>query len=557
MFITLVSGVFAQWEEAAAYICGDGSVEEMEEFEIERFAAMHDRPLDLNAASGSRLLSSGLLSAFQVNELIEYRRTTGDVLSYTELALVPGFQEELAEALKHFTVLRTSRAPGQQEDMRLRQSLTLRGMARMDGSISEEEVRPEAAGGLKYAAELGERAAWYWSSRTTYDSPSFGPGTISAALYWKRRPGKVIAGDFAARFGQGLVQWSGFSLSSYSNAQSFRRNASGLSPTGAYSSTLKGVAADCTFGRWTMSAALPIGFAGRDGVQISPMVNATWTSAYATVGMSGKWSAEDGCGTMSVDFHAGLPDISTFGEFASKLCTIGATVPVAAIAGAIWKPVYGTSVCILGRYYSPDFKKDWSGAAAGFENGWLTATADISYNIARDMHQYKFILKAGHPFTLGVITASPSVRASWRYRPEGSPPSRLDIRADISAEYGNWALSGRYNYLCSREHSWLWYAEPGYSGGKIKSYLRFTLFCIDNWDDRIYVYERDAPGSFNVPSYYGRGYALSFVGSVKLPYWRKIRSQSLNIRISRISYKWNLTPKPSRFEIRLQYGIGI
>jgi len=28
---------------------------------------------------------------------------------------------------------------------------------------------------------------------------------------------------------------------------------------------------------------------------------------------------------------------------------------------------------------------------------------------------------------------------------------------------------------------------------------------VDNWDDRIYVYERNAPGNYSVPAYYGRG----------------------------------------------------
>ena len=38
----------------------------------------------------------------------------------------------------------------------------------------------------------------------------------------------------------------------------------------------------------------------------------------------------------------------------------------------------------------------------------------------------------------------------------------------------------------------------------------------DNWNDRIYCYERDAPGSFNIPAYYGRGWAASLVGRLKL-----------------------------------------
>ena len=47
--------------------------------------------------------------------------------------------------------------------------------------------------------------------------------------------------------------------------------------------------------------------------------------------------------------------------------------------------------------------------------------------------------------------------------------------------------------------------EAGYRQETVAVYLRYGVYRIDEWDDRIYVYERDAPGNFNVPAYYGRG----------------------------------------------------
>ena len=71
---------------------------------------------------------------------------------------------------------------------------------------------------------------------------------------------------------------------------------------------------------------------------------------------------------------------------------------------------------------------------------------------------------------------------------------------------------------------------------------------MDNWDDRIYVYERDAPGSFTVPARYGRGWDASLFLS-----WQPARRHTLWLRLETVQYPWNLTKKESRTEVRLNY----
>ena len=79
------------------------------------------------------------------------------------------------------------------------------------------------------------------------------------------------------------------------------------------------------------------------------------------------------------------------------------------------------------------------------------------------------------------------------------------------------------------------------------------MFRIDNWDDRIYSYERDAPGNFNVPAYYGRGYSLSAVASSKFVLGRTpFRSMKLYFRAGAVGYPFMDEPKPSRTEVKLQ-----
>ena len=79
---------------------------------------------------------------------------------------------------------------------------------------------------------------------------------------------------------------------------------------------------------------------------------------------------------------------------------------------------------------------------------------------------------------------------------------------------------------------------------------------VDDWDDRIYAYERDAPGSFSVPAYYGRGYWLALTAG-----WKISRGFRLYFRGAYQDYPW-LRPsetekKPAKAEIRLQLAVDL
>ena len=106
------------------------------------------------------------------------------------------------------------------------------------------------------------------------------------------------------------------------------------------------------------------------------------------------------------------------------------------------------------------------------------------------------------------------LRFTERYRNYESP--RTDLRADV--KYGSSPWSG----VCRLESDYcggwgfLTYLEGGYKSDKTAAYLRLTGFSADLWAARIYCYERDAPGTFSVPVYYGRGLAASAVASYKL-----------------------------------------
>ena len=69
------------FDYAVLVISGASSIEDLDESTLEHFRALALRPLNLNTAGRSRLLSSGLLNAFQVASLLDWRERSGAVMA--------------------------------------------------------------------------------------------------------------------------------------------------------------------------------------------------------------------------------------------------------------------------------------------------------------------------------------------------------------------------------------------------------------------------------------------------------------------------------------------
>ena len=116
---------------------------------------------------------------------------------------------------------------------------------------------------------------------------------------------------------------------------------------------------------------------------------------------------------------------------------------------------------------------------------------------------------------------------------------------------GEWKINLRGDGVWCREYGWLFYAEGGYKNERLSIFARGELFKADNWDDRIYVYERDVPGYFNVPARYGRGWNASLAGGLKLGGFPGSRHK-INFRVGASGYPLS-TEQKFKFEWRVQY----
>lgn len=551
-------------------LSGAGSPEELSEYEAERFSRYAEHPLELNLASRSRLLSSGLLSAYQVAALEEYRKRYGDVLSLAELALVDGIGPQTAEALGFFVSFRSSLPPGTKENLKVRQSLMVRGAVRerwTPGPDGWTERDTAFAAGAKYHLEIGERAEFFWSSRNSYSSPDLTPGTFSLALS-SRRGTRLIVGDYSARFGQGLAMWSSFSMTGFGSVAAFRRNASGFGPTGSFSPALRGVAIDLPLGRWTTGGGVSLDGDLRSPASVTPMV---FTTYYGRRGQFGVQALYKEGSVVSIDGNLGLGHWTLFGETAlsSVLTGTGGVlvrhIRVAGVGGVTWAPAYRTRFVALARYYPAGFYSPYAGAvrsaskvsdeggiAFGAQWRWLEMTLDAAKHPEKGTSQYKVLVSSVPEFPLFGGTLSPSLRWTEKCRPLDKQAWRHELRADIKYSRGIWNASCRGHVVNCKEFGFLVYGELGLVTRdpqrlQISAYARATAFLADAWDDRIYCYERDLPGAFTVPAYYGHGWVLSATAGLKY------RRQKLSMKASFLRRTYKTTQES--LEFKLQYQI--
>jgi hypothetical protein len=142
-------------------------------------------------------------------------------------------------------------------------------------------------------------------------------------------------------------------------------------------------------------------------------------------------------------------------------------------------------------------------------------------------------------------------RLAERVRTWGKP-FHTDLRMDIFYYSRLSDLTLRANVVNCAETSFLLYTDATIKQNSMKFSFRCGVFIADNWDDRIYVYERDIPGAFNVPALYGRGFWVSLTGNWKFARWGRVY-----IRGSMTEYPFMEKKKPGKAELKLLFRFQI
>ena len=574
---------------AIVFLSGASSEEDLDDTETDKYMDYVTHPLEINLSGRSKLLASGLLSPFQVASIVDYRSRFGDILSVAELATLPGFGEGSADALRHFISLNSRSGPG----IPFKDTLVIR-----QDAVARVAVRgKEYNYGMKYRIAGEGRFEVSMAARSYYGDRSLFPpanSSLCAVAYGRNRLGKIVLGDFNARFGQGLVQWSGMSLTGFSSSASFCRKANGITPSWSYAGTgsHRGEAADFRFGNFLLSQF--VSFPGlrswtegskKGMISVMPGANLTWFGRNGQAGVTWYYLSGplDGPlyqagGKLSADFRYNLKGVDCFGEYAYDFiggCSAwigGTSIPVGGEArfNAVFRD-YPSA-------YAPGYSggvRAWSGSAGerglalGLERYSACLTVDIASRCGKDrQRQCKVLMMLPVQLSDNYIL---TIRMNERYRPDEPflkyrTGARLDLDwsgSGLSARYGRsdlpaWKARLRAEGILCRSFAWLSYLECGRMTDSFSAYLRGTLFFIDNWDDRIYSYERDAPGNFTVPAYYGRGWSIGAYAGAKFPFGRKkYKALKLYFRASTVSYPFMKETKPGKTEVKFQAMVSL
>jgi hypothetical protein len=241
-----------------------------------------ENPIQLNNATRSQLAKLPFLSDLQIQEVLDYPDLFGDFVSLYELSLLSTFDELTIQRLIPFVTLEKSKKSRKlsiptvahygRHQLLLRYQLV---MEEQQGFLPISDSLLELSPNSRY---LGSKPKLYARYRFRYhDNISFGftgekdageeffEGSQkqgfdfnSAHLFYQNEGfiKQVALGDYHARFGQGLILWSGYSFGkSLDNIQSVERLGQGIRP---YTSTdennfLRGSAATFGWNKFTLT----------------------------------------------------------------------------------------------------------------------------------------------------------------------------------------------------------------------------------------------------------------------------------------------------------------
>ena len=548
-----------------------GDAEELMRF----YEELARRRPSINSLSRRRLEECAIFTAFQVESLIEYRERYGDILSEGELALVDGFNAEMAALCSE---LFSFDAAGAQESAKWQHNAILK--ARTQYSAFAPAVT------AKYSLRKGDRYRFGITADSDASELSKGhpvPDFLSGYAAWGGigKLKQLIAGDFIVRAGQGLVCWKAFDLKAFGTPSSMAKQPRGVQPytSSSESGFFRGAAATFALGQAELTL-----FASRTPVDARIVGDTTYTSiatdgyhrteaelakrhsmheyaagvflagekgrlryglyaiAYRydkrngrTVRDYNRYQQYDGWwGNLSADCYLFWRNARIFGEAA-----VDAGGSPALLAGAVWSPGYSFETSLLCRLYSRSYIATHAGAWSTLSSCTNQRGAPLSvrwlpggdWEVAANL-QYSY-----YPWSRYGIDG-PSSAFKYRLALRKTFGKRLETTAQISGNPSPgwraslvWTPSGKWELKCR-------YAgnpagngavvECAYSpSAKLRISVGFSAHNTAGWDSRIYLYQSGVPQSFAVATLYGKG-----TGAYLLVKYAPVRRAEIWLRIS-------------------------
>lgn len=253
---------------------------------------------------------------------------------------------------------------------------------------------------------------------------------------------------------------------------------------------------------------------------------------------------------VAADFLLSLRGVRVFGETA--LDRMGHVAAIAGVNAPLAAALEGSLLC---RYYDTHYIATHAGAYSNTScNNEYGVSAVLSYTPMR-----KLVLTANAAYTrypfhrYGVKGTSDvfkgAVDCDWKVADRHSLYFKASVSVDNGRRKNAVRLRGEYAYVLpygletatrleisrgGKSFGGLLFQEVRYNtpDRKFRCAVRTTLFSTEDWDARIYAYERDVPGTFSVPAWYGKGIGLYATAT-----YRPLKWLSMSLKCSGILYE--------------------
>lgn len=206
-------------------------------------------PININTATAEELLSLGILSPQQANDIINHRNECGDLIEVYELQSIHSLDVAIINKLRPFVTVHSS-TPGRSFLDRVRSQKTTYFLARYERTLERSRGYRSADSSSRYQGDPGRLYSRFRTTSAGDISVGFTAEKDAGEQFqWtKQVPGfdfysahvqlinkgpiiNLIVGDHTAQFGQGLTLGGGFGIGKGSETiTTLRRSSTGFMP---------------------------------------------------------------------------------------------------------------------------------------------------------------------------------------------------------------------------------------------------------------------------------------------------------------------------------------
>ena len=336
----------------------------------------------------------------------------------------------------------------------------------------------------------------------------------------------IVAGNYQASFGYGLVVGSPFKRGKTAYIQSTAKTDEGLKKFGSVGDSydyFHGVGSTAKVSHWADVSAWYSLREDKEQWHHVVGVNTTgrWkrvkvgVTAVENISDNGNRETVNGKAVIGVNARWNMGKVDLWGEVATSQ---GATWSIAGIAGVRYTPVSDVNLLGIYRYYSADYDNIYANALCSWSHirdehgGYL----GIEYNRLKDWQLSAFgdVWKTGFE-TMAQADFIPQkdYRMHTRFRVKRKDEKdTYSLRWNMVYTFGQWQMKTQADgNMVQAKGAWtygwsvLQDVEYRFADVPIVLQLRAQAFDAREWNNRVYIYENDVLYAYSIPFVYGLG----------------------------------------------------